>query len=109
MTDKGYIKSGKEFQNMAGPFLKTIFAEALKKGLGDIEIRVFPKDGQARQHFYSVIDDAVNLAYNFCNSEIDVYFGVNPRTGKGGKKENVLYLTAFQNNKIQLQFYLSVI
>ena len=30
-----------------------------------------------------------------CNSGIDVYFGVNPRTGKAGKKENVHHVSAF--------------
>ena len=95
MTEEQYIKSKDDFQVTAGPFLKTIFSEALQKGLGDIEIRVFLKDGSTRQYFYSTTDDAVDRAHNLCNSGIDVYFGVNPRTGKGGKKENIHYLIGF--------------
>jgi len=35
------------------------------------------------------------IAFNLCNSGIDVYIGVNPRVGKRGKKVNVHYVTAF--------------
>ena len=37
----------------------------------------------------------LNLAYSLCTSGQDVYFGVNPRTGKGGKKKNIQYFVAF--------------
>ena len=46
MIEEQYIKSKEKFQNTAGPFLKTIFAGSLRKGLGDIEIRHF-QDGDA--------------------------------------------------------------
>jgi len=94
MTDEGYIKSKQEFKNIAGPFLKTIFFEVLKKGLGDIEIRHFQPDARPKQYFCSTVSEAVEIAYDLGNAGIDTYFGVNPRIGRGGTKDHVHYLTA---------------
>lgn len=77
------------------PFLESIFSPVLNKGLGEIEIRVFPNNRSPEQNFFENCDDALQRAHELCTAGIDVYFGVNPRTGKAGKKENVHYLTAF--------------
>lgn len=73
-------------------FLETIFSSILENGQGDIEIRTFNPSGQ---YFINSIDRAVNTCCELSRSKIDAYFGVNPRTGKGGKKENVHFVTVF--------------
>jgi len=95
MNSKTIVKSKEEFINTAELFLNCIFGSALQNGYGDIEIRVFPKGQLPGQYFYRTTKEASEMAFNLCNSGIDVYFGVNPRTGQRGKKENVHYITAF--------------
>lgn len=95
MENNQLIIDKDKFEKTAGRFLNTIFNAVLSKNFGDIEIRVFPKDSHPEQYFCSGVHDSTEIAYNLCNSGIDVYFGVNPRTGKVGKKENVHYLTSF--------------
>ncbi len=95
MGDCTIIKSKAEFETTAGNFLDRIFNPVLKNNLGDIEIRTFPKGQRPEQYFCQTAKEASEIAFNLCNSGIDVYFGVNPRTGKRGKKENVKYVTAF--------------
>ena len=74
---------------------ETIFDQALTQGLGEVEIRIFTKGRIPEQYFYSSIDDVVDKAYDLTSEGIDVFFGVNPRVGKGGGKENVKYVTVF--------------
>ena len=74
---------------------ETIFDQALTQGLGEVEIRIFTKGRIPEQYFYSSIDDVVDKAYDLTSEGIDVFFGVNPRVGKGGGKENVHYVTVF--------------
>ncbi len=61
---------------------------------GEIEIRGFD-NGPRHQSYHSSIDDAVSTAYTLCQQGLDVYFGVNPRVGQAGGKENVHWLVAF--------------
>ena len=95
MNDNPIIKDKAEFISTAEQFLEKTFGPALKNNFGDIEIRVFPKGQMPRQYFCNNTKDAAEIAFDLCNSGIDVYFGVNPRTGKSGKKENVHYVSTF--------------
>ena len=80
------------FSEQAQTFLSLLFDKALEQGLGEIELRTFKP---AKQYFVSSVNEAVEIAHSLCDSESDVYIGVNPRVGRGGKKENVEWLTAF--------------
>jgi len=95
MGDNKIIQNKAEFETTAQTFLDKIFSPVLKNNLGDIEIRTFPKGQRPEQHFCQTAKEAAEIAFDLCNSGIDVYFGVNPRVGKRGKKENVHYVTAF--------------
>ena len=95
MDDNTIIKNKAEFETTAQRFLDKIFKPALENNLGDIEIRTFPNGQWPEQYFCETAKEAAEIASNLCNSGIDVYFGVNPRTGKRGKKENVHYVSAF--------------
>ncbi|MCK4377839.1 MAG: hypothetical protein KAW01_00760 [Deltaproteobacteria bacterium] len=75
-------------------FFATLFGDLLNRNIGEIEIRVFPT-GYPEQHFFKNHRDALEKAYELCNSGIDVYFGVNPRIGGKGRKENIHYVTTF--------------
>jgi len=95
MGDNTIIKNKVEFETTAQTFLDKIFNPVLENNFGDIEIRTFPNGQWPEQYFYQSTEKAAEKAFSLCNSGIDVYFGVNPRTGKAGKKENVHYVTAF--------------
>ena len=95
MDDNAIIKSKAEFETTAQTFLDKIFNPVLKNNLGDIEIRTFPNGRWPEQYFCQTVKEAAEIAFDLCNSGIDVYFGVNPRTGRAGKKENVHYVAAF--------------
>jgi len=81
-----------QFINQASDFFNEIFEPAFNSGYGNIEIRTFKP---ATQSFFQSETEAAERSYNLCNQGIDVYFGVNPRIGNGGKKENVHYLSLF--------------
>jgi putative DNA primase/helicase len=95
MGDNTIIKNKAEFETTVQTFLDKIFNPILKNNLGDIEIRTFPKGQRPEQYFCQTTKEVSEIAFKLCNSGIDVYFGVNPRTVKRGKKENVHYVTAF--------------
>ena len=95
MNNNNLITDKAQFITTAADFLNTIFGEALKQGKGDIEIRTFPKGRPSTQFFCSSPISAAEKAFELCNEGIDVYFGVNPRTGKGGKKENIEWVSTF--------------
>ena len=95
MSDNTIIKNKAEFETTAETFLDKIFKLVLENNLGDIEIRTFPEGRRPEQYFCQTTKEATDIAFNLCNSGIDVYFGVNPRVGKRGKKANVHYVTAF--------------
>ena len=92
MTAMPLITNREEFMRGAIDFFKAIFEPALNNGLGEIEIRIFRPP---RSYFFSSGKEAAEKAYELCNQGIDVYFGVNPRIDRGGKKENVRYLSSF--------------
>ena len=95
MSDCTIIKNKAEFETTAETFLDKIFNPVLKDNLGDIEIRTFPNGQWPEQYFCQTTKEAAEIAYRLCISGVDVYFGVNPRTGRAGKKENVHYVSAF--------------
>jgi putative DNA primase/helicase len=95
MSDHTIIKNKAEFEATAQAFLNKIFNPVLENNLGDMEIRTFPNGQWPEQYFCHTVKEAAEIAFDLCNSGIDVYFGANPRTGKRGKKENVHYVTAF--------------
>jgi P4 family phage/plasmid primase-like protien len=83
------------FTSIASDFFNEIFEPAFNSGCGGIEIRTFPKGQAPQQYFFESETEAAEKAYQLGQQGIDVYFGVNPRIGNGGKKENVQYLSAF--------------
>ena len=95
MGDNTIIKNKAEFETTAQTFLDKIFNPVLQNNLGDIEIRPFPNGQYPEQYFCQTVKETVDIAFNLCNSGVDVYFGVNLRTGRAGKKENVHYVSAF--------------
>jgi putative DNA primase/helicase len=88
------ILNKEEFMDTAIHFFNTLFNSVLENQLGEIEIRTFKP---ASQHFFFSEEEAAEKAYDLCTKGIDVYLGVNPRTGKGGKKENVRWLCVFHS------------
>jgi hypothetical protein len=83
------------FINQASDFFNEIFEPAFVSQRGSIEIRTFPKGQVPQQYFFESESEAAERAYQLCQQGIDVYFGVNPRTGNGGKKENVHFVSTF--------------
>jgi len=88
-------KNQEHFIDNTTEFFQTLFEPALNAGYGEIEIRTFPKNQAPQQFFCKSESEAALTAGNLCNKGIDVYVGVNPRTGEAGKKENVHYLATF--------------
>ncbi len=86
------VTNKESFIITASDFFIELFEPSFNSGCGNIEIRTFKP---ATQTFYSSEYDAAESAYELCNQGLDVYFGVNPRTGIGGRKENIPYLSAF--------------
>ena len=94
MKRQRMIEDKKTFVKQTTDFFNYIFGPSLIYGDGEIEIRAFRKKDSAQGFFDSEVAAAVE-AYELCNRKFDVYFGVNPRTGKEGKKENIHWVTAF--------------
>ena len=86
-----------DFMRGSMAFFTAIFGQALKLKSGEIEIRFFPKGRPPGSSFFKTEVEAADYAYHLCSSGIDVYCGVNPRTGGAGKKENVHFVTAFHS------------
>jgi putative DNA primase/helicase len=76
----------------ASDFFNELFEPGFNSECGNIEIRTFKP---ATQSFCKSEMEAAEKAYQLCQKGIDVYYGVNPRIGNGGKKENVHYLSSF--------------
>ena len=89
-----YIKDKQKYQINAIKFFETLFQKTLEKNIGDIEIRGFPKEGWQTQRYCNLPENAAKIAYDFCETEMDVYLGVNPRIGNAGYKENIHWLAA---------------
>jgi hypothetical protein len=88
MNATDLITDKQKFTETAQSFFNIMFAEALEKGCGQIEIKGF-KNGPQHISYHSSIDDAVNTSFGLCRQGLDVYFGVNPRVGGAGRRENV--------------------
>ncbi len=86
------ITNKKEFIEQAVCFLDTLFAEAVKHGLGKIEIL---RSTPTRRFFCSTTAGAAELAYDFCNAGYTVKFGVNPKKSRMLGLHRLEYLTAF--------------
>jgi putative DNA primase/helicase len=95
MTPSAKIHDQEQFITKTTSYFNALFESALSSNYGDIEIRTFPKGQAPEQFFFKSESEAAQTAYQLCNAGIDVYFGVNPRTGGAGKKENIQYLSAF--------------
>jgi len=95
MNKQRLIKDKQQYKVNAEKFFNTLFQKVLDQNIGDIEIRGFPKQGYQTQRYFNLPKDAAKIAYDFCEAEMDVYFGVNPRIGKAGSKINIHWLTAF--------------
>ncbi|MBM4305106.1 MAG: hypothetical protein FJ123_00065 [Deltaproteobacteria bacterium] len=95
MTSTLLISDKESFIAAATDFFNTLFEPALQSECGDIEIRIFPKGGVPGSFFFSSETAAAEMAYERCSLWEDVYFGVNPRVGKAGRKDNVKFLSSF--------------
>jgi len=92
MTNQNLIVDKESFINNAIDFFTELFEPTFNSESGAIEIRTFTPPTQA--FFNSEFDAAVRV-YEICNQGLNAYFGVNPRIGNKGKKENVHYVGAF--------------
>ena len=88
----GFVIDKEEFTSDVVEFFGTLFPPDLGQKIGEIELRTFKPNGQ---DFFSSKREAADWAYDLCNQGTDIYFGVNPRIGRKGKKENIRYLTCF--------------
>jgi len=95
MANNTFIDEKEKFIELSTHFFESVFDTALNNAMGEINVRIFPKNQYPENYFFNNTIEASNKAYDLCNAGIDVYFGVNPRIGKGGKKENVHYVTGF--------------
>lgn len=77
------IPNKEEFINTSTNFFNILFDSVLESELGEIEIRTFKP---VSQYFFPSEEEAAEKAYELCNQGIDVYFGVNPRTGKRNER-----------------------
>lgn len=90
------MNHNKSEEHMDGrSFLEVLFAKALEKGCGEIEIRGIIPGSKPLCSFHSSIEKALQKALELSEQGYNAYMGVNPRMGGGGKKVNVHYLTAF--------------
>ena len=94
MNPQNMITDKQQYQNQANRFFNTLFAQSLQNGCGEIQIDGFA-NGPRYQSYHGNIADAVNAAYQACQQGLDVYFGINPRVGQAGGKDNVHYLASF--------------
>ena len=95
MNEQRLIKDKQQYKIVATKFFETLFKEALNQNCGDIEIQAFPKYGNSEERYFNLPEDAAKISYDFCETGMDVYFGVNPRIGTSGEKENGHWLSAF--------------
>jgi P4 family phage/plasmid primase-like protien len=95
MTPTSLINDKEFFMANAINFFNALFEPSLESQCGEIEIRIFPKGGVPRCFFFGSESAAGEKAFDLCNAGENVYFGINPRTDRGGKKENIKYLSSF--------------
>lgn len=94
MKRQRMIEDKKTFVKQTADFFNYIFGPSLIYGDGEIEICAFRKKDSARGFFDSELTAAIEV-YELCSRKYDVYFGVNPRTGKDGNAENIHWVSAF--------------
>jgi len=94
MNENQLIKEQEVFKNQVLLFFRQLFESTITNNLGQIEIRAIDK-GKPFSSFTSTPIKAVEDAYHLCNNGCNVFFGVNPRIGCRGKKENVHNLVTF--------------
>ena len=87
------IPDKETFMTMASDFFNELFEPTYNSECGEIEIRIFKPS--PNQYFCKSEYEAAERAFDLCTQGIDVYFGVNPRTGNAGRKENVHYVSSF--------------
>ncbi len=90
------IEDKEKFMEDAEQFFYKLFSSAIEKGYGEIELATF-KPNPTKEYFTD-FTQAAEYAYTICNSEKDIYIGVNPRVGRKSEKENIHYLTAFHTD-----------
>ena len=86
------ITQKNDFITTATDFFIELFEPSFNNGCGLIEIRTFKPP---MQRFVNSEWEAAEVAFDLCCKGFDVYFGINPRTGNGGKKENIHFISAF--------------
>ncbi|MBU4011339.1 MAG: hypothetical protein KJ882_11300, partial [Proteobacteria bacterium] len=94
INKENIIEDKEQFMKSAEVFFEKLFGRVLENGYGEIELRNF-KGITPTQYYCSNTKDAAEFTYKMCNMGVDIYFGVNSRVGKEGKKVNVHYLNAF--------------
>jgi hypothetical protein len=95
METNSIINDKKEFLMKTTHFFRSIFDTALHNDMGEINLRIFPKNHYPENFYFDNAIDASTKAFDLCNAGIDVYVSVNPRVGKGGKKQHVHYVSSF--------------
>jgi len=86
-----FITDKNQFIATATDFFIELFEPSFNSGCGNIEVRTFSPVTQA---FFASEPEAAEAVFNLCNQGIDVYFGINPRIGNGGKKENIQHVSS---------------
>jgi putative DNA primase/helicase len=92
-NNQNLITNKQHFYNNVSEFFNNMFGAAIDNGYGEVEIRAIPQKGSPESFFSNNLGDITNTSLILCNKGYDVYFGVNPRVGGAGKKENVHYVT----------------
>lgn len=87
------IENKNKFIKDAEFFFDKLFSAAIKKGYGEIELATFKPYPSKR--YFTDFNQAAEYAYRICNSEKDIYTGVNTRVGRKGDEENIHYISAF--------------
>ncbi len=82
-------------KDQAQVFIRTLFHGLGKADIGEIELRSFRQGKGPQTAFYVNLENLLDAVEDAVREERDVYVGVNPRTGKGGRKENVAFVVAF--------------
>jgi P4 family phage/plasmid primase-like protien len=99
MNNQLLITDKERFLVQATDFFNLLFEPALEQMLGEIELRLFAQDGKVTQRFFNSEAMAAEEAYEYYRQGMKVCFGVNLRVEKegkkGGKKDNVRWVSAF--------------
>jgi len=93
MKDESEVIVKSDIFEEAEDFLQAIFGKVLVENLGEIEIRGIYNGKIKVRNFHDSIESALVVAGRLSDELSHAYFGVNPRIGESGKKENVHYVT----------------